>query len=138
MITKLDHVGIVVKDINKTLNLFSTAFRLRAWRRGVVEVPELGIKMALLPIGRDQYIEIIQPTDPQTAFGRHLEMKGEGLFHVSLFVDDIDAEVSSLRERGIAVEGAMRMPPSFPIPLKNAWVEPQSAAGAVIELVELL
>ena len=138
MITKLDHVGIVVKDINKTLSLFSTAFGLRAWRRGVVEIPELGIKMALLPIGRDQSIEIIQPTDPQTAFGRHLQTRGEGLYHISLFVDDIDAEVSSLRERGVLVEEASRIPPSFPIPLRNAWVDPQSAAGAIIELVELL
>ena len=138
MITKLDHVGIVVKDINKTLDLFSTAFGLQAWRRGVVEIPELGIKMALLPIGRDQSIEIIQPTDPETDFGRHLETKGEGLYHISLFVDDVDAEVSSLREKGVSVEGAERIPPSFPIPLKNAWVKPQSAAGAVIELVELL
>ena len=138
MITKLDHVGIVVRDIDKALSFFSTPFGLRPWRRGIVESPELGIKTVLLPIGKDQSIEIIEPTDPQKHFGQHLRTRGEGLYHLCLMVDDIDAEVSSLREKGVPVGEARVIPPSFPVPLKNAWVGPQAAFGANIELVELL
>ena len=139
MITKLDHVSILVPDIEKALNLFTTVFGLRPWKYGVTEVPEEGIKSVIIPVGKGnlESIELLEPIDSQSPYGRFLQERGEGLYHISLLVDNLDAEVKSLRDKGVSVDEAYQLPPSFPIPARIAWVDPKSAFGVTIELVEL-
>lgn len=138
MLKKLDHVGVVVRDIEKAVQLYSTAFGLKPWRRGVVTVAEEGCKMILLPIGADQSIELLQPIGPDYPMGKHLATRGEGLYHASFLVDDVEAEVRQMRARGVTVENVKRVAPPFPIPIKTTWVAKDMVSGAIIELVELL
>ena len=140
MMKKLDHVSILVHDIEKALALFTTVFGLRAWRPGVVSIPEEGIKSVIIPVGKGnlESIELLEPTDSASHYAKHLQAHGEGLFHISLLVDDVEAEVKSLREKGIVVGDAYVLPPSFPVAAKIAWVDPKSAFGATIEIVEFL
>jgi methylmalonyl-CoA epimerase len=140
MMKKLDHVSILVRDIDKALALFTTVFGLRGWRHGVVEIPEEGIKSVIIPVGKGnlESIELLEPTDPESHYAKHLQAHGEGLYHISLLVDDIEAEVKSLRDKGVKVGDAYVLPPSFPVEAKIAWIDPESAFGATIELVEFL
>ena len=134
MIKKFTHVGLVVKDINKAIDLYSKAFGFQPGPFGVMEIPEQGIKNFALMIGKN-FIELLEPTDPQMRIGKFLKERGEGLYHISFRVDDLSAEVQSLREKGIIVEGPMPIP-SLPYEVRVAWVDPQSVNGAIIELVE--
>jgi len=51
MFKKLDHIVFVVKDIDKAIKFYSDIFHTAPWERGVVEIPESGFKMTMLPVG---------------------------------------------------------------------------------------
>lgn len=138
MIKKLNHVGIIVKDINQVLGLYETALGLKPGSTGINEIPGAGAKNVMLPIanGSGGFIELIEPTDSSSPFGKFLE-QGGGLYHISLTVDNLEAEVKSMQERGVLV-GDIADFSSSPMRLKTAFVRRRYGLGARIELVELL
>ena len=134
MIKKFTHAGLVVRDINKAIDLYSKAFGFEPGPFGVLQIPELGIKSFALIIGKN-FIELLEPTDPKRPIGKFLKERGEGLYHISFSVDDLNTEVQSLREKGIIIEDP-RSVSSLPFLSRIAFVDPQSVNGAIIELVE--
>ena len=135
MSKRLDHVGIVVKDINEAASLYGRLLGLTPWDKGVVEDRENGVLLLSLPAG-DIFVELIQPTSPDNRFARFLKERGGGLFHLCFFVEDYDKEVSALREKGVPVEEEMAM--SAPEhPFRLAWLSPESTQGPWIELVDM-
>ena len=135
MSKRLDHVGIVVKDINEAASLYGRLLGLTPWDKGVVEDRENGVLLLSLPAG-DIFVELIQPTSPENRFARFLKERGEGLFHLCFFVDNYDEEVSALREKGVPVEEEMaKSVPEHPFRL--AWLSPESTQGPWIELVDM-
>ncbi len=132
MIRYYTHVGHVVRDIDKAVGLYTDVLGLKAGSTRVSQIP--GGKAFMIGVG-DQSIELIEPTDSEHRVGKFLRAHGEGWFHVSFRVDDIESEVRSLRARGVVVED-----PRFFTPAKTgpriAFVDPSSVRGAVIELNE--
>ncbi len=132
MIEYYTHVGHVVRDIDKAIGLYTDVLGLKARSTRVSQIP--GGRAFMIGVG-DQSIELIEPTDSEHRVGKFLETHGEGWFHVSFRVDDIESEVRSLRARGVVVED-----PRFFTPAKTgpriAFVDPSSVRGAVIELNE--
>jgi len=126
------HLGHVVKDLNKALELYTNVLGLRARSSQIGQIP--GGKALMVALG-SQSIELIEPTDAEHRVGKFLERHGEGWFHVSLRVDDIEAEVRSLRRKGIIVEDPRHFSTARTGP-RIAFIEPQSVYGAVIELNE--
>ncbi|MFC1993173.1 VOC family protein [Chloroflexota bacterium] len=135
MIKKFTHVGIVVKDINHAIDLYSKAFGFEPGPFGMMEVPEIGVKNFSLIIGRN-FIEFMEPTNFDMPIGKFLKERGEGVYHISFSVDDIKEQVNSLRQNGVTVEDPWEVP-SIPYQVKVAWVDPKSVNGVNIELVEL-
>jgi methylmalonyl-CoA epimerase len=135
MARRLSHVGIVVRNIEEAVELFTKTLGFSAPPTGIVDVPEAGVKSALIPIGNN-YIEFLQPTDPNTATGalqfQILEERGEGLLHLCIEVDDVDAEVKSLQGKGVQ---AFEIPQGEVVDYKSAYLLPESAKGVPIELV---
>lgn len=132
MARRLSHVGVVVRNMEEALNVFTNILGFPAPPAGVAIVPEMGVKSAMIPIGNN-YIEIVESTDPNNMVSRVLQKRGEGLLHIAVEVDDVDAEVKSLRERGAVV---MEQPPcGAVVDYKSAFVMAKSAKGVSIELV---
>lgn len=98
---KIDHVVIATEDI---------ADALAKWQRnvGLTEDTELnaprgaGFKVARLPIG-ESFLELVQPVEEKGRFFEQFKERGEGLFSISLEVDDLDAMVAYLRDKGATV-----------------------------------
>ncbi len=135
MSRRLDHVGIVVKDINEVSSLFGKMLGLTPWDKGVVEDSENGVRLLSLPTG-DTFIELIQPISSENRFARFLKERGEGLFHLCFFVEDYDEEVRELKEKGFTVEEEVaHISPEHPFRL--AWLPPESTRGVWIELVDM-
>ena len=132
MIRYYTHVGHVVRDINQGIDLYTRVLGLKVDPDGVMLMP--GGKALMIPVGRN-FVELIQPTDFEHRVGKFLQQRGEGLFHISFRVDDIHAEVRSLREKGIVVEDPREIStlPTRPI---ITFLAPQSTCGATIELAE--
>jgi methylmalonyl-CoA epimerase len=132
MIRYYTHVGHVVRDINQGIDLYTRVLGFKPGSTGVMGMP--GGKALMIPIGR-KFVELIQPTDFEHRVGKFLQQRGEGLFHISFRVDDIRAEVRSLREKGILVEDPREIS-TLPTRPRIAFLDPQSTCGAMIELAE--
>ncbi len=130
MIKRIDHTAIVVRNIEETLELYSKLFGLKASH--IETVPDQGVKTALIPIG-DTEIELLEPIDPQGGVAKFLERRGEGLHHISLEVDDVDQELSSLEGKGaelIDKKGRKG------VAGRIGFLHPKSTRGVLIELAQ--
>jgi methylmalonyl-CoA epimerase len=132
MITQITHVGHVVRDINKGIEVYTKGLGLKLASPNINTIP--GGKAVMITVGT-QSIELIEPTDTEHRVGRFLQNHGEGFFHLSLRCDDIQATVNSLRAAGIQVEDPRFIMPNRPGP-RIAFVEPSSVMGGWIELNE--
>lgn len=127
---KIDHIGIVVRDIQEALKVYETALGLPL--REVVEVPDQEVEVAFLPIGESN-IELVQPTSGGTGIARFLEKRGEGIHHVCIDVDDIEAALAQLKACGVQLIDDV---PRQGAHGRVAFVHPKGAHGVLVELVE--
>ena len=128
MIKGINHLGVVVKNIDEVVAFLGETFGAEELTR--VEFPELKQVSAIVQIG-DGCLELMEPTAPDGAVGKFLETKGGGLHHVSLLCDDVVAMCEKLEAQGLQVIGKM-----FDGPVKVAFLHPKSAKGILFELAE--
>lgn len=127
MAKRLDHVGVVVKDVKAAASLYGQILGLTPWPKGVVEDSQNGVRLLSLPIG-DISIELLQPIKFENRFAQFLKERGEGLFHLCIFVEDFDKEIKALKEKGFALEEEVaNISPGHPFRL--AWLPPESTQG---------
>jgi methylmalonyl-CoA/ethylmalonyl-CoA epimerase len=136
MFKNVDHVGIIVKNVEEAAKLYEDMLNLSPSSLGIVTLPGMGIKIVLLPIG-DMFIELIEPIKKDGRFFKHLKERGEGLFHICIFADDFDSEVEKLKNKGYKVEeeGTPELFPGFTVRL--AWLSPEETNGHWIEIADL-
>lgn len=130
MSTKLDHIAIVVEDIEKALEIYRDAIGLHV--ENVTEEPAEAVRVAYLPTATGE-IELIQPTTTDSGVAKYLAKKGEGLHHICLEVDDIEATTRQMTEQGMQVLGEVRTNQRGD---KYIFIHPKSAHGVLIELYE--
>jgi methylmalonyl-CoA epimerase len=99
---RIDHVGIVVKDLDTALATYSRHFGFAVDGSKGGEVPALGIKNAFMPVGESD-LEFIQPLTESGPVAQFAKDRGEGTFMLSIAVDDINAAVEHLRGLGARV-----------------------------------
>lgn len=133
MLTRIDHVGLAVRDLDDAIAFYGRTFGLRVVHEEVNE--EQGVREAMLAIGdSDSYLQLLAPLRPDSAIGKFLDRTGEGVQQVAYRVDDIDAVSAALRKRGLrllyheAKRGTAGSRVNF--------VHPKDAMGVLIELVE--
>jgi methylmalonyl-CoA epimerase len=123
---RIDHVGIVVKDLETAVATYAKHFGFAADASRGGEVPALGIKNAVVPVGGSD-LEFIQPLTEDGPVAQFARERGEGTFMLSVEVDDIDAAVEHLRGLGARV-GA----PNGGV----AFVSAKSTHGVNLQLVQ--
>ena len=128
---KLSHVAIAVRDLEEALTLYTDVLGFPSPTLGMMEAKELGVRHAFLPVG-DNFVELVQSTDPTNVVGRFVDSHGEGLFAIAVEVDDVDAAIEDLKARGT---NAVEAPPVATFPKKRAFIRRQSAKGVLIELL---
>jgi methylmalonyl-CoA epimerase len=123
---RIDHIGIVVKDLQEGLGTFEKNFGFRADPARGGEVAALGIKNAFVPVG-DADLELIQPVAEEGPVASFAKDRGEGTFMLSIEVDDLAATVEHLRALGARVGN----------PAGNvAFVSARSTHGVNLQLVQ--
>jgi methylmalonyl-CoA/ethylmalonyl-CoA epimerase len=127
MFERIDHVGIVVAEIDSALSIYGESFGMELVHREVLD--ELGLEVALLEIGESR-IELLAPLSADSVIGD----AGPGMHHVAYGVSDIDASLAQLRERGVElVDG---FPKGGVLSSRIAFVHPHAAGGVLTELVQ--
>lgn len=131
-IRKINHVAIVVKDIDQAIGFWETALGLKVDH--IENVPSQQAKVAFIPVGESE-VELVQPTTEDSGMASFLEKKGEGMHHLCVEVDDIDAMLLQLTEQGVRLinEEAVELPGR-----KMAFVHPKSTNGVLVELYQLI
>jgi methylmalonyl-CoA/ethylmalonyl-CoA epimerase len=131
LFSALDHVGVAVSDLEAAISLYQGSFGMELVHRETVS--EQGVEAVLLDVG-DSHVELLRPTGPDTPVGKFLSARGEGLHHLAYRVDDIDAALDGLRERGIRLidETARTGIRSSRV----AFLHPRATGGVLTEIVE--
>jgi len=130
MIRRINHVAIVVNDIESALRVYQDALGLKPSR--VETVPEQDVRIAFLPTG-DSEIELLEPINPNSGVAKFLAKRGEGMHHICLEVDDLEATLADLQARGVALIDRV---PRHGAHGRIAFIHPQGAHGVLIELLE--
>jgi methylmalonyl-CoA/ethylmalonyl-CoA epimerase len=131
-IKKVDHIAIIVEDIDEALIFWRDALGLELHH--VEAVPDQESVIAFLPVGEGD-IELVKPTTEDSGVARYLKKRGPGIHHICLEVDDIQATLARLRSRDV------RLINETPVigagGKKIAFIHPESTHGVLVELYEL-
>lgn len=130
-VKKIDHIGIVVRDMEAALKVYRDTLGLELAETEFV--PEQKVNIAFLPTGESE-IELVEPTTDDSGIARYLARRGEGVHHVCLEVDDIEATLAQMAAQGM--ELIDETPRAGSGGKKYAFVHPKSAHGVLIELYE--
>jgi methylmalonyl-CoA epimerase len=127
----IHHIAIVVQDLDAALALYRDGLGLEVTGRR--EIPEESVEIAFLPTGEGE-IELLQPLDEESGVARFLAKRGEGLHHVCLAVEDVEAEMERLRSAGAQL--LSEEPRVNAQGTRYVFVHPKSAHGVLLELYE--
>ena len=131
-IKRVEHIAIVVEDIEEALKFWRDALGLELHQ--VEEVPEQESVVAFLPVG-DGEIELVKPTTEESGIARYLHKRGPGIHHICFEVDDIQATLDNLKQKGVRLINEEAMTGSGG--KKMAFIHPESTHGVLVELYEL-
>lgn len=128
---KIEHIGIAVKDLEKSNQLFSALFGKPAYK--LEEVASEGVRTSFFDSGPNK-IELLEATKPDSPIAKFIDKKGEGIHHIAFAVENIENEVKRLISEGFTVLNEK--------PKKgadNKWVvflHPKTTNGVLIELCQ--
>ena len=129
-IKRIDHIAIVVESLDAALGVYRDALGMTV--TDVREMPEQDVKMAFLPAG-DSEIELLEPIHADSGIGKYLAKRGEGLHHICLEVDDIEATLADLKSKGAQLIDETPRQGAYG---KIAFIHPKGAHGVLVELVQ--
>lgn len=131
-IKRIDHVAIVVENIEEALTFWHEALGLSLAH--VEEVPDQESVVAFLPTG-DSEVELVRPTTEDSGIARFLAKRGPGVHHICFEVDDIEEVLRELEARGLKL---INEEPVIGTGGKRiAFIHPESTHGVLVELYEI-
>ncbi len=130
-IKKINHVAIVVADIDESLKFWQDGLGIKLDH--VEDVPSQKSMVAFLPLGESE-VELVKPTSQDSGVAKFLEERGGGMHHLCFEVDDIAGMLVDLKAKGIRLinEEPLILPGR-----KMAFVHPKSTGGVLVELYEV-
>lgn len=131
MITRINHIGIAVKSLGLSSDLFSKIFEQS--NPHTENVPQQQANIAFFPVGESS-IELIESTAGDSSISKFIDKRGEGIHHICLEVDDIKKEIERLKAHGF--QFVSDQPSEGGDGYLVAFLHPKSTNGVLIELAE--
>lgn len=131
MMRKIEHIGIAVKDLENSNQLFEKLFGKAAYK--IESVASENVDTSFFQLGESK-IELLQASDPNSAIAKFIEKRGEGIHHIAFDVEDIHAEMKRLEGEGFQLLNKE--------PKKGAdnklvcFLHPKSSNGVLVELCQ--
>ena len=129
MIKKISHIGLAVDNIAEAMTFFDETFDL-----SVSAQEQFGeLLFSFIPLG-EIALELLQSTTPEGQIAKFIKKRGQGIHHISLEVDDIQAELDRLKAKGLQLINEQ--------PYRNAhqalvaFIHPKSTYGILFELIQ--
>jgi methylmalonyl-CoA/ethylmalonyl-CoA epimerase len=131
MIKEIDHIGIAVNDLKKTMSIYRDILGLKFM--GSEEIEEQKIILATFLAGEVK-IELVQSTHPDGPIRKFIEKRGEGIHHIAFRVENIDESLKELSAKGVKlIDEKARIGAGD---TRIAFIHPKDMKGVLIELVE--
>jgi methylmalonyl-CoA/ethylmalonyl-CoA epimerase len=131
-IKRIDHIAIVVSDIDGALNFWEDALGLDV--SSIEEVEDQASIVAFLPSGESE-VELVEPTSQASGVAKYLAKRGPGMHHICFEVDDIRGTLSKLKRHGVHL---INEEPTIGTGGKQiAFIHPKSTNGVLVELYQL-
>ncbi|WDF59411.1 methylmalonyl-CoA epimerase [Flavobacterium sp. KACC 22758] len=131
MVNKIEHIGIAVKNMDDANVLFEKLLGVPSYKEETVESE--GVLTSFFQTGTNK-IELLMATNPESPIAKFLEKKGEGIHHIAFDVEDINAEISRLKNEGFVLINK--------VPKKGAdnklvvFLHPKNTNGVLVELCQ--
>lgn len=127
--TVIDHIGIAVNSIDEALKFWEGSLGIKC--TGKETVADQKVTTAFLPI-KDSEIELLEATDPEGPIAKFIEKKGEGIHHIAIRVDNLEAALEEAKAKGLKLidEKPRRGAGGAMI----AFIHPKSTGGILLEL----
>jgi methylmalonyl-CoA epimerase len=129
-VVKMNHIGIAVKDAEQARAVYE-AIGLKVDH--VEEVVEQKARTHFITVG-DTAIELLESMSPESAIGKFLETRGEGIHHIAIEVSDVEAAIKQCQDAGLRMIDTV--PRSGAHGTKVAFIHPKATLGTMIELVQ--
>lgn len=131
MITKIEHIGIAVKDLQKSNDLFRKLFGKEHYK--IEQVESEGVSTSFFMLGETK-IELLEASKAGSAIAKFIEKKGEGIHHIAYAVDNIESEMKRLASEGF--ELIHQTPKDGADNKRICFLHPKSTNGVLVELCE--
>ena len=139
-IRQIDHIGVAVKDLDKYLDVFGEILGLEIHDFEEAD-PYEGLRIAFAKIGeadfeflQDRMPDMDEKVTDQGDISRWIEKEGEGIHHIAVRVDDIDATIQEVKAKGLRVLDEKGRPGARGS--RVAFIHPKSTGGILIHFVE--
>jgi methylmalonyl-CoA/ethylmalonyl-CoA epimerase len=130
-ILKINHLGIAVNSIEESKNFWEGILGLSF--EGSETVEEQKVTTAFFPVGESE-VELLESTAPDGPVAKYIEKKGQGIQHVAFQVENIEAALAELKEKGIRLID--EKPRKGAGGAMIAFLHPKSTNGVLVELCE--
>ena len=128
---KIDHIGIAVRSLADAVKTYEDVIGLKV--SGYETVQDQAVNLAMIPIG-DSRIELLEPLHANSPIEKFMAKRGEGMHHIAVEVDDIEAALERFKASGARLIDAT--PRRGAHNTKIAFIHPASTHGVLLELVE--
>jgi methylmalonyl-CoA/ethylmalonyl-CoA epimerase len=128
---KIEHIGIAVKNIEQSNELFTKLFGKAPYKLEKVESESVSTSFFMLG---ESKIELLEATDPQSPIAKFIEKKGEGIHHIAFEVADIEAEMKRLQSEGFTL--LSNAPKKGADNKRICFLHPKGTNGVLIELCQ--
>lgn len=131
MFKGMDHVGVAVRNLDEAVKVYRDVLGFKL--EGIHTLAERKVRVAFLSTGGEARIELLEPLDAEGAVAKFLGSRGEGIHHVAVKVEDIEAVLEEFKKKGVALVD--EKPRAGVEGKKIAFVHPKSTCGVLLELV---
>lgn len=129
---KFDHIAIAVKSIEQSGKVWENLFGLPL--KTIIKVEHQKVNVAIFEMG-DVKIELIEPLSDDSPVARFLEKRGEGLHHICFEVENLEATLKELKNKGAKVID--ETPKRGVFAKKVIFLHPKSTGSVLIEICEI-
>ncbi len=130
-ILKINHIGIAVQSAKEGEKFWGDALGIPC--AGSETVAEQGVTTVFFPVGESE-VELLEPTSEKSPVANFLAKKGEGLHHIALQVEDLEAALAELKQKGVRLID--EKPRYGAGGAKIAFIHPAATRGVLVELCE--
>jgi len=131
MIKKIEHLGIAVKDLNKSNELFKKLLGEESYKTEAVDSES--VTTSFFKVG-DQKIELLEASELNSTIARFIERRGEGMHHLAFHVENIDEEIERLEKEGF--EFVSKIPTKGADNKMVVFLHPKTTNGVLVELCQ--